>query len=210
MMQFFETYRGQPKLATLVRELSWSHNLAILSRSKREEEREFYLLMAIRERWSFRELQRQLNGALFERTVLAPPKLSTSLAELHPEAATVFKDTYILEFLDLPTVHSEADLQRGLVEKLKQFLIELGRDFCFVGSYYPIQVGGRDFEIDLLFFLFPDSATDGDEQRHAEPTGLPRSARNLHTILKNPCKFAPKGPISWSSWNDAKPEIIAI
>src|SRR5205807_3932579 len=83
---------------------------------------------------------------------LAPPKLSTPLAELHPEAGTLFKDTYLLEFLDLPTEHSEADLQRGLVEKLKQFLIELGRDFCFVGSYYPLQVGGRDFEIDLLFF----------------------------------------------------------
>jgi predicted nuclease of restriction endonuclease-like (RecB) superfamily len=152
MMQFFETYRGQPKLATGLRELSWSHNLAIMSRSKRDEEREFYLRMATRERWSFRELQRQLNGALFERTVLAPPKLSTPLAELHPEAGTVFKDTYLLEFLDLPPEHSEADLQRGLVVKLKQFLIELGRDFCFVGSYYPIQVGGRDFEIDLLFF----------------------------------------------------------
>ncbi len=151
-MQFFDTYLGQPKLATLLRELSWSHNLAIMSRSKRDEEREFYLRMATRERWSFRELQRQLNGALFERTVLAPPKLSTVLTELHPEAATVFKDTYLLEFLGLPPEHSEADLQHALMEKLRQFLIELGRDFCFVGSYYPLQVGGRDFEIDLLFF----------------------------------------------------------
>ncbi len=152
MMQFYETYRGQAILAPLLRELSWSHNLAILSRSKRDEEREFYLRMATRERWSFRELQRQLNGALFERTVLAPPKLSTPLAELHPDAGTIFKDTYLFEFLDLPSEHSEADLQRALVEKLKQFLIELGRDFCFVGSYYPLQVGGRDFQIDLLFF----------------------------------------------------------
>ena len=64
----------------------------------------------------------------------------------------VFKDTYLLEFLDLPPTHSEADLQRALVEQLKQFLIELGRDFCFVGSQYPLQVGGRDFALDLLFF----------------------------------------------------------
>ena len=142
MMQFYDTYRAQPKLATLLRELSWSHNLAIMSRSKRDEEREFYLRMATRERWSFRELQRQLNGALFERTVLAPPQRSAPLAELHPDAAAVFKDTYLLEFLDLPPEHSEADLQRALVEKLKQFLIELGRDFCFIGSYYPRLVGG--------------------------------------------------------------------
>ena len=96
--------------------------------------------------------QRQLNGALFERVVLSPAKLSPPLAELHPDAAAVFKDTYLVEFLDLPPKHSEADLQRALVEKLKQFLIELGRDFCFVGSQYPIQVGGRDFALDLLFF----------------------------------------------------------
>jgi predicted nuclease of restriction endonuclease-like (RecB) superfamily len=152
MRQFYETYRDQPILATLLRELSWSHNLAIMSRSKRDEEREFYLRMATRERWSFRELQRQLNGALFERTVLSPLKLSTPLAELHPDAAAIFKDTYLVEFLDLPPEHSEDDLQRALVEKLKQFLIELGRDFCYVGSHYTLQVGGKDFFIDLLFF----------------------------------------------------------
>lgn len=152
MRQFYETYRGQPKLSTLLRELPWSHNLAIMSRSKRDEEREFYLRLASRERWSFRDLQRQLNGALFERVVLSPAKLSPRMAELHPEAATVFKDSYLVEFLNLSTGHAEADLHRGLVERLKEFLIELGRDFCFVGSHYPVQVGGRDFELDLLFF----------------------------------------------------------
>lgn len=152
MRQFFETYQGQPILSTLLRELSWSHNLAIMSRCKRDDEREFYLRLANRERWTYRELQRQLAGALFERTVLSPAKLSPAAADLHPEAAIVFKDSYLVEFLDLPRGHSEADLQRGLVEKLKQFLIELGRDFCFVGSQYPLQVGGRDFALDLLFF----------------------------------------------------------
>ncbi len=152
MMQFFETYRDEPKLSPLARELSWSHNLAIMSRCKRPEEREFYLCLASSERWSFRDLQRQLAGALFERTVLTPAKLSTLLAELQPEAPSVFKDSYIVEFLDLPAGHSEADLQRALVEKLKDFLIELGHDFCFVRSQYPLQVGGRDFALDLLFF----------------------------------------------------------
>jgi predicted nuclease of restriction endonuclease-like (RecB) superfamily len=152
MMQFYETYRGQPKLATLLRELSWSHNLAIMSRSKRDEEREFYLRITSRERWSFRQLQRQLDGALFERVVLSPVKLAPPLRELHPDAASVFKDSYHVEFLNLPKEHSEHDLHRGLVEQLKNFLIELGRDFCFVGSHYPVQVGKQDFEIDLLFF----------------------------------------------------------
>jgi predicted nuclease of restriction endonuclease-like (RecB) superfamily len=152
MRQFFETYRDQPKLSALLRELTWTHNLFILGKCKREEEREFYLRLAAGQKWTSRELERQINGALFERVVLSPTQLSAPLRERHPDAGTVFKDTYLLEFLDLPPEHSEADLQRGLVEKLRQFLIELGRDFCFVGSPYTLQVGGRDFEIDLLFF----------------------------------------------------------
>lgn len=152
MRQFFETYSGQPKLAPLVRELSWTHNLLIMSRCKRDEEREFYHRLCQRENWGKRELERQLSGALFERTVLSPPKLAPAVRELHPDAASVFKDTYLIEFLDLPKGYSEADLHRGLLEKLKQFLLELGRDFCFLGSQYRLQVGGRDFFLDLLFF----------------------------------------------------------
>jgi predicted nuclease of restriction endonuclease-like (RecB) superfamily len=123
-----------------------------LSRCKHLEEREFYLRLCLRECWGKRELDRQLGAALFERTVLSPPRLSSPLRELHPEATTVFKDAYLVEFLDLPPVHSEADLHDGLVEQLKHFLVELGRDFCFVGSKYRLQIGGRDFELDLLFF----------------------------------------------------------
>jgi predicted nuclease of restriction endonuclease-like (RecB) superfamily len=152
MRQLYETYHDNPILATLLRELPWSHNLAIISRSSREEEREFYLRFAIREHWSFRDLQRQLNGALFERVVMSPAQLSTPLVEMHQDAATAFKDSYLVDFLNLPKGHSEHDLHSGLVESLKDFLVELGRDFCFIGSHYPIQVGGRDFELDLLLF----------------------------------------------------------
>lgn len=152
MKQFFETYATSPKLAPLVRELSWSHNLMILSRCKHIEEREFYIRLTTRERWTKRELQRQLDAALFERVVLSPVKLSPVAKETHPDAATVFKDSYMVEFLGLPRQHAETDLHHGLVDKLKQFLIELGRDFCFVGSQYPLQVGGKDFLLDLLFF----------------------------------------------------------
>jgi predicted nuclease of restriction endonuclease-like (RecB) superfamily len=152
MRQFYETYKGNEKVATLLRQLPWSHNLAILSRCKREEEREFYLRIAGKERWTFRELQRQLNGALFERVVLSPTKVSPPVTRLHPEAATVFKDTYLLDFLNLPAAHSEDDLQRALVANLRQFLLELGGDFTFVGEGYRLQVGGRDFFVDLLFY----------------------------------------------------------
>ncbi len=151
MRQFHDTYRDEPKLAPLVRGLSWTHNLLILGKCKRNEEREFYIWLCLRERWGKRDLDRQIAGALFERTILNPPKLAPAVRELHPGAAEVFKDTYLVESLDLPASHSEVDLHRGLVEQLKRFLIELGRDFCFVGSQYPLQVGGRDFFLDLLF-----------------------------------------------------------
>jgi predicted nuclease of restriction endonuclease-like (RecB) superfamily len=143
---------GGQIVAALLRQLPWTHHLIILGQCKRPEEREFYLHMAIRERWSSRELERQLKGALFERTVLHPPKASQVIRQTHAEALSVFKDAYLVEFLDLPAEHAESDLHRGLLLKLKDFLIELGRDFCFAGSEFPVQVGGRDFALDLLFF----------------------------------------------------------
>ena len=126
--------------------------MLILGRCKRPEERAFYLRLAQRDGWSRRDLERQLAGALFERAVLNPPKVSAALRQLHPGAEAVFRDAYLVEFLDLPDGHHEGDLHRGLVHRLRDFLIELGRDFCFVGSEYPVQVGNRDFALDLLFF----------------------------------------------------------
>ncbi len=152
MRQFYETYRGQPILSPLVRELPWTHHMLILSYSKHDEEREFYIRMAIREKWGKRELERQLRAGLFAKTVLTPPKVSTALRELHPQAAEFFKDAYTLEFLGLAETHSEADLHGALLRNLGRFLTELGRDFCFVGSEHLIQVGGQDFALDLLFF----------------------------------------------------------
>ncbi|MBG6078061.1 putative nuclease of restriction endonuclease-like (RecB) superfamily [Polaromonas sp. CG_9.11] len=152
MRQFYDAYRGDEKVSPLLKQLPWTHNLIILNQSQRPEEREFYLRQAIREKWSSRELERQFKTALFERTVLSPAKVSAVLSQMHPDALSVFKDSYLVEFLDLPQGHLEADLHQGLLQQLKTFLIELGRDFCFVGSEYPLQVGGRDFALDLLFF----------------------------------------------------------
>ncbi|NDP61161.1 PDDEXK nuclease domain-containing protein [Polaromonas sp.] len=152
MRQFFETYRDEAKLSPLLRVLPWSSHLHILSRSKRSEEREFYLRMAAQNRWPVREVARQIDSALFERCVLNPPKLSTALRELHPQADGFFKDAYQLEFLGLPAGHSELDLHRALLQNLGRFLTELGRDFCYIGTEYPLQVGGQDFALDLLFF----------------------------------------------------------
>ncbi len=152
MRQFYEAYKEEPIVSPLVRQLPWSHHLVILGQSKRPDEREFYLRLAIQEQWSRRQLERQFDSALFERVVLSPPKVSPLVRQTHPEALSIFKDAYNVEFLSLPQIHSEADLHRGLLNKLKDFLLELGKDFCFAGSEYPLQVGGRDFALDLLFF----------------------------------------------------------
>ncbi len=152
MKQFYEAYPTTELVPPVVTQLPWTHHLIILNQSKRPEEREFYLKLAAQEKWSKRELERQVKTALFERTVLTPPKVSPVVRQMHPDASSIFKDSYLVEFLDLPQGHLEADLHRGLLRRLKEFLIELGRDFCFVGSEYPVQVGGRDFALDLLFF----------------------------------------------------------
>jgi predicted nuclease of restriction endonuclease-like (RecB) superfamily len=152
MRKFYETYSNDEKVAPLVRQLPWTHNLIILNQSKHPEEREFYLRLAIQEKWSKRELERQFKAALFERSVLNPVKVTPLVTQSHPNVIDIFRDAYVLEFLELPEQHTEADLHGGLLRQLKDFLTELGRDFCFVGSEYPLQVGGRDFALDLLFF----------------------------------------------------------
>ncbi len=152
MKQFYDVYADQPKLAALLRVLPWTHNLMILGQNKRPEEREFYLRLAVKAKWSSRELAHQIKTAAFERTVLSDKKLA-ALPRLLPQDATgVFKDSYLLDFLDLPQRHSEADLQTSLLRNLRKFLMELGDGFAFVGEKVRVQVGNQDFELDLLFY----------------------------------------------------------
>lgn len=152
MKQFYETYQGDEELASRVRELPWSHNLAIFSRCKSREERAFYLVLATRDRYSVRDLERQISACTFERAALGAQKLSTPLRELQPGIKGAFKDTYVLEFLGLPEAHGESELQKALTRHMKAFILELGGDFIFVGEEFRLQVGNQDFSIDLLFY----------------------------------------------------------
>jgi len=152
MKQFYEAYKDSPKLSTLLREISWSNNLAIFSRSRSEQEREFYLNRCKQENYSFRELDRQISAGLFERTMLGNTKLSAVMRESQVDLSNAFKDSYVFEFLNLPEPHDERDLQRGLTRQMKQFILELGKDFLFIAEGFKLQVGGSDFYLDLLFF----------------------------------------------------------
>jgi predicted nuclease of restriction endonuclease-like (RecB) superfamily len=152
MKQFYETYQHFPKLSILLREISWSHNLAIFSRCKTIEERKFYLTLCKQENYSFRELDRQISSGLFERSVIGNKKLSTVLREIHPLAENNFKDSYIFDFLNLPDFFNENDLKSGLLQQMKNLILELGKDFLFIEKEYKVQVGSSDFFIDLLFY----------------------------------------------------------
>jgi len=152
MKQFYESYKDFPKLSPLLREIGWSHNLAIFSRCDTQEEREFYLKLTKQEKYSFRELDRQISTSLFERTMIGKSKLSTVLRESNQKLSNTLKDSYVFEFLGLPEQHSESELQSGLVKQMKNFILELGKDFLFVGEEYKLQVGNSDFYVDLLFY----------------------------------------------------------
>lgn len=156
MVQFYKTYKDNKKVSTLLTQLSWSSNLLILSNTKTDEEREFYLNLAIKENYSVRELNRQLQSSYYERYLLSDGKTSKSITKVINEEddfpSTRILDTYSLEFLDLPNEYSEKDLKTAIIRNLKKFILEIGKDFTFIGDEYRIQIGNHDFFIDLLFF----------------------------------------------------------
>ena len=153
MKQFYETYRdADKKLSPLVREISWTNNITILSRAKSAEERAFYLQLCAKENLSKRDLERQIDSALYERHQLAEPKLSPVLREIAPEAQKVFRDQYVMEFIGGRDYKTENAMKSALVQQMKQFILELGKDFIFVDEEYRLQVGNSDFRIDLLFY----------------------------------------------------------
>jgi predicted nuclease of restriction endonuclease-like (RecB) superfamily len=152
MRQFYDIYRDPQFVSALLTQISWTNHLLILSKTKSKEEREFYLTLAIKEKYSSRELERQIDSGYYERVMLTKKKVSPLVAQIKKDITTVFKDTYVLDFLNLPEVHSEKDLQKSIVSNLKDFILEFGKDFTFIGQEYRIQVGKNDYFIDLLFF----------------------------------------------------------
>ena len=151
MRQFYETYKDLPKLAALWREISWSNHRLIMP-CKTSEEREFYLRLSVSEKLTSRELERQMDSSIYERTMLGNQKLSPVVREVHPDIENALRDKYVFEFLDLPEAHSESDLQKALIVNFKKFILEIGKDFAYLGEGYRLQVGNEDFYLDLLFY----------------------------------------------------------
>lgn len=150
MKQFYELYNDDEFVSTLLTQISWSNHLIIMSSTKSKEERHFYIELCIKNQYSFRELERQIDSAYYQRYMLSVNK------PLPENVPNVLKgnilDTYVLEFLDLPKQYTEINLKKAIIENLKNFILEFGKDFTFIGEEYRIQVGGQDFYIDLLFY----------------------------------------------------------
>jgi len=137
--------------------LGWSHYHLLLGQSDNLK-RHFYFEQAAVQRWSVRELQRQIDGALFERVALSRDtrKLAALEKKKSPQEVVryedIFKDPYLLDFLGLKGAYSEKDPESAIIHNLEQFLTELGSDFCFIGRQYPMRIDDVDYFLDLLFF----------------------------------------------------------
>jgi predicted nuclease of restriction endonuclease-like (RecB) superfamily len=150
MKQFYETYKDDEIVTPLVTQISWTNHLLIMSGSKSAEERRFYIELCIKNNYSKRELERQIDSAYYHRYMLSAKK---PLPESVPSNVRGnILDSYVLEFLDLPEQYSENNLKKAIIGNLKNFILEFGKDFTFVGEEYRVQVGGQDFYIDLLFY----------------------------------------------------------
>lgn len=134
----------------MLTQISWTNHLVIMSKAKTMEERHFYISLCIKEAYSSRELERQIESGYYERYMLSKEKLLPEPIKGLKE--NPFLDSYVIEFLDLPKNFKESDLRKGLIQNMKDFILEVGKDFTFIDEEYRVQVGGEDFRIDLLFF----------------------------------------------------------
>jgi len=144
---------GSPELRALITSLSWTHHTVIFGACDTPAERYFYKAMAVRERWSVRELRRQIESDLFTRYVSVREQPEKCLpAEAESGELLPFKDHYVLEFLGLEDQYSERELRKAILANLRDFFLEFGRDWTFVGEEYPLQIGDETLSLDLLFF----------------------------------------------------------
>ena len=148
--QIVQSATGQlPKILELT---TLTNHIEILCRCKTSEERMFYILYANKERLIKRELQRCISNQTFSTLLGGRKSMSKGMLEIYPGAPVMFKDTLFVDFLNLPKKHSEKKLKDGLLEHMKQFILELGKDFIFMDQEYRLEVGSSTFKADLLFF----------------------------------------------------------
>jgi len=153
MKLFYESYRNNEKLAPLVREISWSHNLVIMEKCDDNLEREFYIRMTKKSGWTKSILIHQIENQSYEKALTSKTNFNKTVpSKIRNQAKLAVKDEYTFDFLELGEEHDEKELERAILRKLERFLKEMGGLFTFVGSQYRLQVDDTEFFIDLLLF----------------------------------------------------------
>ncbi|MFZ4695254.1 MAG: PDDEXK nuclease domain-containing protein [Verrucomicrobiia bacterium] len=153
MKLFYEAYASNAKLAPLVREIGWTHNLILLEQCKEPLEREFYLRMTRKFGWTKNVLALQIENQAYEKTLLNQTNFDRTVpAENRQQAKLAVRDEYTFDFLELGEEHGERELERALIGKVERFLREMGGRFAFLGSQYRLEIGSEEYFIDLLLY----------------------------------------------------------
>lgn len=151
MKQFYEEYENESELVEYLTLLPWSSHLHLLAKTASIQEKAFYLKLAASENYSVRELERQINRSLYQTHLLSQHTLPEKTKSDFPELLEIFKEHYVFDFLELPPKHTEDQLKKAILSQLKSFVLELGKDFVFVGQEYSLSCGASFFFVDLLF-----------------------------------------------------------
>jgi predicted nuclease of restriction endonuclease-like (RecB) superfamily len=153
MRRFYETYAANTKLAPMVREIGWTHNLIILEKCQDDQQREFYLRMTRRMGWTKNVLIHQIENQTYEKTLLNQTNFDQTLPEpIREQARLAVKDEYTFDFLELADEHSERQLEQAILARVEPFLREMGGMFTFVGSKYRLEISGAEYFIDVLLY----------------------------------------------------------
>ncbi len=151
--QFYTEYALDENLVPLVREISWTKHIVILKKCKNSQQRQFYILATKKFGWTKDVLSHQIANKTYEKYLLNQTNFDEVLPEnLKKQAYLAVKDNYTFDFLNLADQHSENDLEQALIKNIRQFLLEMGSDFTFIGNQYKLWVDKREFKIDLLLF----------------------------------------------------------
>lgn len=153
MRSFYLAYSRNPKLQPLVAEIGWTHNLIIMEKCKDDLEREYYIRMTRKFGWTKNVLVHQIENQTYEKTLLSQNNFENVVSdEFRDQAKLALKDEYTFQFLELGDEHSERQLEMAILEKVEPFIQEMGGMFTFVGSQYRLEVGTKEYFIDLLLY----------------------------------------------------------
>ncbi|MEA5625874.1 PDDEXK nuclease domain-containing protein [Nostoc sp. UHCC 0251] len=153
MRLFYESYVNNEKLAPMVREIGWSHNLVIVEKCKDDLEREFYIRMTRKFGWTKNVLIHQIENQTYEKTLLNQTNFDKTVpAEIRNQLKLAVKDEYTFDFLELADEHSERQLEQAILTRVEPFLQEMGGIFAFIGSQYRLEIDEEEYFIDILLY----------------------------------------------------------